>query len=116
MKTKKRFTKVLIACVAVAVIIAAASVFSYASFGVVNPIACGIGLFKVTLTDTTYAEVQNDPKVIFFKENYGIQAMEEHGYTFLKNEQMGAMVSFEKDGVKYRGIWDSGRISFFRGE
>jgi len=111
------FKKVLLALIIAVVVIGTTSLISYASFGVANPIASGIGLFKVTFTDTTFAEVQNAPKVIFFKQDYGIvKAMEEHGYVFLEDEQLGSMLVFEKDGIKYSGIGDGGRISFFRSE
>ena len=83
----------------------------------VNPISCGWGLSKVTFTDATFAEVQDEPKVIFFKRDYGIiKAMEENGYTFIEDAQMGSMLVFEKNGKKYRGIGNGGRISFFRSE
>lgn len=117
MKKKSIFKRVLLALILAVVVIGIASIISYGSFGVANPIASGIGLFRVTFTDTTFAEVQNEPKVIFFKQDYGIvKVMEEHGYVFLEDEQMGSILVFEKDGIKYRGIGNGGRISFFRSE
>ena len=117
MKKRSIFKRILLALILAVVVIGIATIISYASFGLVNPIASGVGLFRVTFTDTTFAEVQKAPKVIFFKPDYGIvKAMEEHGYVFLEDEQMGSMLVFEKDGVKYRGIGNGGRISFFRSE
>jgi hypothetical protein len=112
---KKRIHKRIILITILTVVVIGSSVISYETFGVYNPVASAFGLLKVTLTDSTSCEVQNVPKVIIIKPNYSvIKAMEEHGYVFIKEEQMGSMLVFEKDGVKYRGIGNGGRISFFR--
>ena len=115
---KKKFIKVtLLILVPLITILAIASILSYSYFGVANPIASGVGLIKVKMFDTTFVEVQKSPKVIFLKTDYGIvKAMEEHGYTFLEEEQMGSMLTFEKNGAKFRGIGNGGIISFFRAE
>ena len=114
MKKKNIYKRLITIFIIVIFVFIIASIISYNFFKVANPIASGIGLFKVTFTDCIICEVQNDPKVIFFKSNSEIiKAMEEHGYIFIKEEQMGSMVVFEKDGIKYYGTMDGGLIAFF---
>lgn len=114
---RKVIKRAVIAVIIAAILFVGAAVVSYAAVGVLNPISSGIGLFKVAFTDTAFAEVQKEPKVIFIKPDYGIvKAMEEQGYVFVEEEQMGSMLVFVKDGVKYKGISNGGRISYFRCE
>lgn len=117
MDKKGIYKRILLGLIVCFAIVGVASFVSHKAFGVANPFASGIGLFRVTFTDATFVEVQDSPKVIFFKKDYGIvKAMEEHDYDFLEEEQLGSMLVFEKDGVKYRGLQNGGWISFFRAE
>lgn len=120
--TQKKFSanrKVhLISSVIIAlVVIAVLSFFSYAFFGVFNPIASAVGLVRVIVFKTPYVEVQSFPnRVVFFAPNSNvIEAMSELGYTHIEEKQMGRTMFFEKDGTEYRGAMDFGRLSFWRG-
>lgn len=79
-------------------------------FGVVNPIATGVGLVKILSTDIESVEVQKSPKVVLAQPDNGwdlfLEAMKKDGYSYLEDERLGSMCVFEKGGVKENVSFD----------
>lgn len=104
-KRIKRRRWTIIAVVALLFVILFSSFLSYVQFGVVNPIRSGIGVLQILATDKAYVEIGSQPKVVLAQPEgapweFFLSVMEQEGYTYLEEEQMGAMCVFEKDGRK----------------
>lgn len=106
-KYSKKIKKLRIGIVAAVLVVfltLTASFVSYLKFDSPNFFAAGIGLIRITLTDTQYVEIQNSPRVIIAKPQNSMQlfldTVESEGYTYLADEQMGGMHVIEKDGKK----------------
>lgn len=105
-KIKRRRITVIIV-VAMLFILLLSSFLSYVQFGTVNPIRSGIGVLQILATDTPYVEISSEPRVVLAQpednpRGFFLSVMEQEGYTYLEEEQMGAMCVFEKDGIKQR--------------
>jgi hypothetical protein len=102
-----RLIKIILILAIITIIIALLSSFwSYMKLEVANPLASGLGLAKIFLTDAEYVEIQQSPRVILAKpvDAYDLllRVMQEEGYTYVEEETMGSMQVFEKDGKKER--------------
>ncbi len=106
-KYSKKIRKLRIGIVSavLAVLLAlTASFVSYIKFDTPNFFTAGIGLIRITLSDTQYVEIRRSPRVIIAKPQNSMQlfldTVESEGYTYLADEQMGGMHVIEKDGKK----------------
>lgn len=73
----------------------AASFFSYAIFGAGDPFATAGGLIRVMFTDTAYAEIQQDPRVILAQPGISLdEYMAARGYIRDNEQQLGSLCVF----------------------
>ena len=114
MSKRKFFKPILIVLIFVFGFLAVMSAVSYTQFGVIKPVSSTVALLRVSFSDTPLVEIQKDPPVMVVKPSSNqefYKAMEEKGYRFLADEQMGSLIVFEKDGKKFSGFFNHGRIS-----
>ena len=101
MKRKKIFISILIVLI---LIYCVASVISFLKFNVWNPIYSFSSVARIMLTDIVFVEIQKNPRVVLSKSDDAwkifLLTLEAKGYKYLKNEQMGSLCVFEKEGVK----------------
>lgn len=72
-----------------------ASFFSYALFGAGDPFDTAGGLFRIMFTDTAYAEIQQDPRVILAQPDVSLdEYMAARGYIRDNEQQLGSLCVF----------------------
>lgn len=102
MKVKMR--KYIITTGIFAFLVLTSCLISIKKFGVVNPIATGVGVIKILATDAESAEIQKSPRVVLAKPDKGwdlfLETMKMDGYSYLEEERLGSACVFEKDGAK----------------
>ncbi len=92
---KKEF---LIILLLLAIVFAAATLFTYAEFGSLNPAATAVGLVQVCVSDEPYVQTGYLEKAYVAQSEGGldlfIHTMEDWGYTHLPDEQLGSVYFF----------------------
>lgn len=108
---KKRYVKVFVSFGIILSFVVYFTIVSGIKFGVVNPIASGIGVIQIIAFNTKYVEIQSSPRVIIAKPNNSwqlfIKTIKSEGYTYLENEQMGSICTIRKGGVKEAVIFST---------
>ena len=103
-KTNKKI--LLIIFIFIAFLLLVSSFVSYVKFNTINPFATGYGLLRIMVFNVDYEEIQSNPRVIIAKPDYAWQlfldTIEKEGYTYLKEERMGSLCSFKKNGKRER--------------
>ena len=110
-KNKVRTHRIIIVTLISSILITAtivSSFISYATFNTINPFSAASGFFQITVLDMEYVKIQESPKVILAQPNdeVFINYMESHGFTEIKDEQMGAIWVFT-NGEQKEWIWYS---------
>jgi hypothetical protein len=117
--------KIIIIIVICFIILLSATIFSIAKFNVWNPFSSCFGMLEILFTDKEYTVVQNIPnRVVFSKvedtsektgKQYLDEYMENRGFNFVPEEQMGAILVYsngtEKEQIlfstnKYYSKWE----------
>jgi hypothetical protein len=117
--------KIIIIIVICFIILLSAIIFSITKFNVLNPFSSCFGMLEILFTDKDYTVVQNIPnRVIFSKvkdtsektgKQYLDEYMENRGFNFVPEEQMGAILVYsngtEKEHIlfstnKYYSKWE----------
>lgn len=115
-KRAKTVALVLVALVGSAGI----SIFlSVSKFGAANPFSVISGLYQIRFTDTQYAEIQEDPKVIIAKpassNDLLIDYMEMQGYAENEEGRSGSVIEFtQADQKEYVDFSVNGFYSLWR--
>lgn len=91
--------QILIILLLLAIVLAAATLFTYAEFGSLNPAATAVGLVKVCACDAPYAQTGYLSRAYVAQTDDGldlfIRTMTDWGYTHLPDEQMGSVYFFQ---------------------
>lgn len=110
MKNRKTFLAVIISAAVLFAAIIGASLWSYAEFGVINPISTASGLARVVFTEEEYVEIQQYPKVIIAKPDASLDDyMAAQGYERDEERQMGALCTFTDGNFEELVIYSQNR-------
>ncbi|MFZ2537850.1 MAG: hypothetical protein WAX04_02980 [Oscillospiraceae bacterium] len=103
LKSKKAKIIILSASIIISIVILS-MIVSYTKFEVVNPISTGIGLAKITFTDTEYVELQESPKVIISKSDKAqdnlINYMRNRGFSEITENRLGSVLLFTNNDAQ----------------
>lgn len=103
-KKIKKLRIVIVSAVLAVLLTLTASFVSYLKFNTPNFFAAGMGLIRITFSDTQYVEIQHSPRVIIASPQDSMQlfldTIESEGYTYSEEERYGALFVIEKDGEK----------------
>ena len=91
-------------------ILVSATIFSIAKFNVWNPFSSCFGMLEILFTDKEYTIVQNNPNRVGFSKTadtsdkssgqYLDEYMENRGFYFISEEQMGGMLVYSNGSEK----------------
>lgn len=101
---------IIIAVIICIIILFGATIFSVAKFNVWNPFSSCFGMLEILFTDKEYTIVQNNPSRVVFSKTvetsnkssgeYLDEYMENRGFHFVPEEQMGGMLVYSNGSEK----------------
>ena len=101
---------IIITIIMCILILVSATIFSIAKFNVWNPFSSCFGMLEILFTDKEYTIVQNNPNRVGFSKTadtsnksggqYLDEYMENRGFYFISEEQMGGMLVYSNGSEK----------------
>ena len=101
---------IIITIIMCILILVSATIFSIAKFNVCNPFSSCFGMLEILFTDKEYTIVQNNPNRVGFSKTadtsdkssgqYLDEYMENRGFYFISEEQMGGMLVYSNGSEK----------------